>query len=317
MRIVFMGTPEFATTILQAIHENSNHEIAGVVTATDKPSGRGQKMSQSHVKKYALRNNLLILQPENLKNVSFQKELEALEASCFVVVAFRMLPKEVWSIPQKGTINLHGSLLPKYRGAAPINWAVIHGEKKTGVTSFFINENIDTGDIILQREMDIDENDTAGDIHDRMMHLGADVVIDTLDLLEKEEALAQQQEMMDVLPSPAPKIYKKDCEIDFDKNAKELHQFIHGMSPFPGAWMTLKKSEKEESKIFKVFRSKRSKKQFPRNEHPKLITEEKKLYLNWRNECIELLMVQLEGKKRMETSQFLQGFKAEEWSILQ
>lgn len=312
-----MGTPEFATTILQAIHEDSNHEIVGVVAATDKPSGRGQKLNESHVKQYAIKNNLTVLQPEKLKSGEFIKKLKELNADCFVVVAFRMLPMEVWSIPRNGTINLHGSLLPKYRGAAPINWAVIQGEKKTGVTTFYINENIDTGDVILQKEMAINEQDTAGDVHDRMMHLGAHAVLETLQLIENKNAISQQQGQMNIAPSPAPKIYKNDCRIDFGKTAKEMHDFIRGMSPFPGAWMTLKHKEKNERKIFKVFLTLNTEENFSITDQPKLVEENKKLFLIWNAECLELLKVQMEGKKRMEAVQFLQGFKSNEWEIFQ
>jgi len=316
MRIVFMGTPEFATTILQAIHENSEHEVVGVVTTTDKPAGRGQKMRQSHVKQYAENKDLIILQPEKLKDPIFLKELAALSADCFVVVAFRMLPKEVWSMPSRGTINLHGSLLPKYRGAAPINWAVINGEKKTGVTTFYINENIDTGDVILQKEMEIHENETAGNVHDRMMHLGAKTVLETLTLIQQNKAVSLAQSKMDVAPCPAPKIFKNDCLIDFNGSAETLYNFIRGMSPFPGAWMKIIHSEKKEEKIFKIFKTKKISFDFPKTNKPSFIEKDKNLYLTWGSEALQLLEVQLEGKKRMEINQFLQGFKSEDWDIL-
>jgi methionyl-tRNA formyltransferase len=316
MRIVFMGTPEFATTILQAIQEDTNHELVGVVTTTDKPAGRGQKLRESHVKQFALEQGLTILQPEKLKHPDFIHELESLNADLFVVVAFRMLPNEVWSIPSKGTINLHGSLLPKYRGAAPINWAVIYGEKKTGVTTFYINENIDTGDVILQKELNIHENETAGEVHDRMMHLGAETVLETIHLIEKNNAQRVPQLKMNRNPTPAPKIFKNDCEIKFTQPATVLHNFIRGMSPFPGAWLKIQNVEKNDVKIFKIFRTQNPKENSSTKETPQLIEQDKELYLTWKNNSLQLLEVQLEGKRKMETSHFLQGFKSSEWKIL-
>ena len=314
MRIVFMGTPEFATTILQALHEKSNHEIVAVVTATDKPAGRGQKLRASHVKEYALSHNLNILQPERLKDEEFINDLKALNADLFVVVAFRMLPKIVWEIPPKGTINLHGSLLPKYRGAAPINWAVINGEKTTGVTTFFINEKIDTGDVILQEELVIDENDTAGEVHDKMMHLGAETVLKTLDAIENYTIDRLPQSKLSQQPTQAPKIFKNDCKIDFNKSAEELHNFIRGMSPFPGSW--LKVVNKDKEKLFKIYRSKSPKEVQGSSKNPQFICENDALFLCWKNYEIELLEVQIEGKKRMSADQFLKGFNAPDWEVI-
>ena len=309
-----MGTPEFATTILQALHEKSNHEVVGVVTTTDKPAGRGQKLKESHVKAYAARNMMNILQPERLKDENFIDNLKKLNADLFVVVAFRMLPKVVWEIPPKGTINLHGSLLPKYRGAAPINWAVINGEKTTGVTTFFINEKIDTGDIILQDELVINENDTAGEVHDNMMHLGAKTVLKTVDAIANDDIERLPQKSLKGEPTQAPKIFKNDCKIDFDKNAQELHNFIRGMSPFPGSWMKIKHNEK--TKIFKIYRSINPIITNTNFDSPLLYNDGEKLFLRWRNNEVELQEIQLEGKKRMASSQFLQGFKAENAKII-
>jgi methionyl-tRNA formyltransferase len=309
--IVFMGTPEFAVTILDKLH-TEGYNIKAVVTATDKPAGRGRKIQESDVKKYAVEKNLPLLQPESLKDESFQEELKQLNADLFVVVAFRMLPKAVWSIPEKGTINLHGSLLPQYRGAAPINWAVINGEKKTGVTSFFINEKIDTGDLLLQKEMVIGENETAGEVHDRMMYLGADTILDTVKMIQSEEIKAIPQKTEGVELKPAPKIFKNDCLLNFDLPIKELHNFIRGMSPFPTAWFRIKK--KDQPKIFKVYKAAIQSEQV--NAEVGLAKNESELHLKTKHATLNLLTIQIEGKKRMEAKQFLTGFNPDEWMVV-
>lgn len=309
--IVFMGTPAFAVTILeQLIKEGYN--IKAVVTAPDRPAGRGRKLKGSAVKECAMAYEIPILQPTNLKDEAFVSELKGFKADLFIVVAFRMLPKVIWEIPPMGTFNLHGSLLPQYRGAAPINWAIINGEKETGVTSFFIDEKIDTGEIILSQKMPIHENETAGELHDRMMVVAAQTVADTVELIRKGEAQPKPQPEGDL--KEAPKIHKQDCLIDFHLPINEIHNFILGMSPYPTAWMKLKNKENGQEKTLKVFRS-----EFPEmkeNTKVKLEKQGKKLILNALKGSIHLLEVQLEGKKRLDYISFLAGFNPEEWEIV-
>lgn len=314
--IVFMGTPEFATTILKKIVEEG-YPVAACVTAPDKPAGRGRKVQESHVKQYAVSQALKVLQPTNLKEESFVNELKQLNADLFIVVAFRMLPEVVWRIPRLGTINLHGSLLPDYRGAAPINWAVMNGDQKTGVTTFFINENIDTGDLLLKREMEIAPNESAGSVHDRMMHLGAETIIETIQGVNKGTLKAiPQSEINDSPKRPAPKIFKNDCKIDFSKDAKALHDFIRGLSPYPGAWLRIKNTQKNQVKTLKVFETNLTEGNIDNaSKEAGLIISDNKLYLVWNNNELEVCSLQLEGKKRLHVSDFLSGFKAEEWEI--
>ena len=235
LRIVFMGTPDFAVASLKALVVGG-YDIVGVVTAPDKPAGRGKKLAQSAVKKYSLENNLKILQPIKFKNPDFLKELEALKADLQVVVAFRMLPALVWDMPRLGTFNLHGSLLPQYRGAAPLNWAIINGEAKTGVTTFLLDHEIDTGKILFREEIKIDENDTVGDIHDRLMEIGAGLVMKTVDALAAGNVKPiPQDKMVDEEIKHAPKIFKEDCKIDWSKNLEIIRNLVRGLSPFPAA----------------------------------------------------------------------------------
>lgn len=312
LSIVFMGTPEFAVTILDKLYIEG-YDIKAVVTATDKPAGRGRQIQESDVKKYAVEKNLNLLQPKSLKDESFHNELIQLNADLFVVVAFRMLPKSVWSIPKEGTINLHGSLLPQYRGAAPINWAVINGDKKTGVTTFFINEKIDTGDLLLQKEMKIGENETAGEVHDRMMHLGANTVLETVEMIALNKVKAIPQNTEDIELNSAPKIFKADCLLNFDLPIKVLHDFIRGMSPFPTAWFHIKKKGQEKAKMFKVYKAEVQSEQT--NNHVSIEEKEKELLLKTKHGTLNLLTIQLEGKKRMDAKQFLTGFNPEEWEV--
>ena len=247
LRIVFMGTPEFAVPSLEAIMEQG-HEVVGVITATDKYGGRGnKKLLASAVKKFAEKNNLKILQPRNLKDPAFIEELAELQADLQVVVAFRMLPKVVWQMPPLGTINLHGSLLPKYRGAAPINWAVIKGEKETGVTTFFLKHEIDTGDMLFQESLPIGENETAGEVHDRMMLLGAQVVAKSVNAIASGDY--ELKNKMTHLVTKAPKIYHETCQINFNQPTSTVHNFIRGLSPFPAAWTQLNELQ------LKIFRT--------------------------------------------------------------
>ncbi len=296
-----MGTPEFAVPSLQILVEN-NYPVVGVVTATDKLGGRGKnKVIQSAVKKYALTKNIPVLQPPNLKAPSFQAELQALQADLQVVVAFRMLPRSVWAMPPLGTFNLHGSLLPKYRGAAPINWAIISGEKETGVTTFFLQEEIDTGDIILQEKMSIGDNETAGEVHDRMMKLGAEVVLKTVRLIEAGTFTLHQQD--DRVASKAPKIFHETCEIDFRQSTQAVHDFIRGLSPFPGAWTML---EGKELKILRTIRD-----PSPHQLEPgTMISDNKKLLkIATFDGFVRVNELQLEGRRRMTTVDFLNGYQ--------
>ncbi|MEX1191426.1 MAG: methionyl-tRNA formyltransferase [Brumimicrobium sp.] len=311
--IVFMGTPEFAVTILDRIVDEG-YNIKAVVTATDKPAGRGRKIHESDVKRYAVKQNLKILQPERLKDESFLSDLKNLNADLFVVVAFRMLPKQVWETPKFGTINLHGSLLPQYRGAAPINWAVINGEEKTGVTTFYINDKIDTGDLLLQKEMSISENETAGEIHDRMMHLGAEVVVETIQMIRSGKDEAVPQETKETKLNPAPKIFKQDCRINIEDDIEQLHNFIRGMSPYPTAWMLVKRANQENPKIFKIYKS--SIVNSKPNPFIALVKREAELHLITKKGTLNLTSVQLEGKKRMDAKQFLTGFDPDEWDVV-
>lgn len=309
--IVFMGTPDFAVTILEKLI-SEKYNIKAVVTIPDKPAGRGQKLHESAVKKCALSHQLPILQPESLRDEDFITALKESDADLFIVVAFRMLPKLVWEIPAMGTINLHGSLLPEYRGAAPINWAVINGEKETGVTTFFIDEEIDTGHIIMADRMSIGENETAGEVHDRMMVLGAETVAKTVELIRKGEATPQPQQGKNL--KTAPKIHKQDCLLNFDQPIESLHNFIRGMSPYPTAWLKLKHKEKQEEKTLKVFLSNIINQS--KYAEIKLLEDNRQLILQTQFGQLSLLEIQLEGKKRLDVKSFLSGFNVDEWEIV-
>lgn len=306
-----MGTPEFAVTILEELVLNE-YNIKAVVTVPDKPAGRGRKLKGSAVKSCAVAHQLPVLQPTHLKDEEFVGALQALQADLFIVVAFRMLPKVVWKIPSMGTFNLHGSLLPAYRGAAPINWAVINGETKTGVTTFFIDEKIDTGEIILAREMEIGAEENAGELHDRMMVLGAKTVVETVELIRKGEAKGSPQPEYDL--KPAPKIQKQDCLINFDQSLTKVHNFIRGMSPYPTAWMKIENIHTQEQKTMKIFQASI----FNEQKHDKvtLLIEDKMLLLKTFYGTMHLKEVQLEGKKRLPASTFISGFKPEDWSVI-
>lgn len=299
-----MGTPDFAVATLQRLVEN-NFEVVAVVTAPDKPVGRGLRMSESPVKKYAVSQNIPVLQPEKLKNKKFLEELAAYQADLQIVVAFRMLPEAVWAMPPKGTINLHGSLLPQYRGAAPINWAVINGEKTTGVTTFFIEKEIDTGKIIFTDTLIIGENDSAGDLHDKMMWIGADLVVKTVKAIESGNHPGQPQHFEGELKA-APKIFKETTEINWSEDAASLHNFVRGLSPYPAAWTTLK------DKQLKIFEA-RPLPFLPSGLEQvteRLYTDHKKtLVAATANGFLDLLSLQLEGKKRMTAEEFLRGYR--------
>lgn len=302
LRIVFMGTPEFAVTILDAILK-SNHEVVGVVTAADKPAGRGQQLRESAVKIFAKENHLPILQPEKLKDENFLSQLNDLNADIFVVVAFRMLPEVVWSMPPKGTFNLHASLLPKYRGAAPINWAIINGENETGVTTFFINQIIDTGSILAQEKISISENMTAGELHDQLMRLGAKLTVETLDKIANNEIQATPQDEELAKKSPhAPKIFKADCEVDWTQNASIVHNKIRGLSPYPAAWCTLLKNG--EKITFKLFSSKVTNEVSDSKQIKKGLDG---ILFPCNDYYISISELQPEGKRRMTYKEFLAG----------
>ncbi len=296
-----MGTPEFAVPSLDILIQNG-YEVVGVVTATDKLGGRGNKqLLQSAVKQYAVEKGLNILQPEKLKNPEFIEELSILKADLQIVVAFRMLPEIIWAMPPKGTFNLHGSLLPKYRGAAPINWAIINGDTETGVTTFFIQHQIDTGDLILQEKIPIGENETAGEVHDRLMQLGAETVLKTVQLIESQNIKLQKQNDSEV--SHAPKLFHETCEIDFNQPTQKVHDFIRGLSPYPAAWTTL---DGLELKILKT-----TKQVAPHEFEPgKFISDNKKsLKISTLDGFIEVQELQLQGKRRMDIISFLNGNK--------
>ncbi|MBB6331672.1 methionyl-tRNA formyltransferase [Chryseobacterium sediminis] len=304
LKVVFLGTPEFAKTSLEAIHQ-SHHQVVGVVTVADKASGRGQKIHQSPVKVYAEENNIPVFQPEKLRNPEFLEELRKLDADVFVVVAFRMMPKILFEMPKMGTFNLHASLLPDYRGAAPINYAVINGEEKSGATTFFINEKIDEGNILLQQEIDILPDENAGSLHDRLMEMGAGLVVKTLDGLA-ENAIEEKPQPQVEHPKNAYKIFKEDTRIKWDQSSKTVHQFILGMSPYPAAFTTLK--IENEEKGLKIFGGK-----FELSDHGKPVgtldisKNEFKIYTQ--DGIYYPLELQLEGKKRMTVKDFLNGFR--------
>ncbi|MBD3636751.1 MAG: methionyl-tRNA formyltransferase [Crocinitomicaceae bacterium] len=311
-KVIFMGTPDFAVESLRQLLENKIN-IAAVVTAPDRPAGRGQKLKSSAVKKYAMENNLQVLQPENLKDQEFIEQLSTIGAELFVVVAFRMLPEVVWNMPPKGTINLHGSLLPQYRGAAPINWAVINGEKKTGATTFFIRHKIDTGDIIDKVEVPIKHKDTAGTVHDRLMIEGAKLLAKTVkNILEGSVSATPQEKLVEGDLKEAPKIFKKDCKINWNDTTQKIYNKIRGLSPYPTAWTEIGKDDQKKSlKIFDVIDH------FDGLNHSNEVkTVNDQLYFGTSDGWIEVLQLQLEGKKRMSVSDFLKGFFISEWTLL-
>ncbi len=308
-----MGTPEFAVASLDALVK-AGYNIVGVITAPDKPAGRGLKMQQSEVKRYALKHKLNVLQPEKLKDPDFLEELKALQADLQIVVAFRMLPDIVWNMPPKGTINLHGSLLPQYRGAAPINWAVIHGEKETGVTTFKLKHEIDTGDILLQESIPIGEDETAGEVHDKMKEIGARVLVETVlgiadGTLEERPQSTVDSQQSSIVSGPssalkhAPKIFTETCNIDWRKSVDEIHNLVRGLSPFPGAFTEL------GDKTIKIFRSEKEY-SLPTSK-PGRWESDGKTYLKFaaKDGYILLKDVQLEGKKRMLVEDFLRGYR--------
>lgn len=312
-----MGTPEFAVETLDLLLQN-NYNVVGVITVPDKPAGRGQQLQQSSVKKYALDKGLNILQPEKLKDENFLEQLDKLKADLQIVVAFRMLPEVVWNMPPMGTINLHGSLLPNYRGAAPINWAIINGEKETGVSTFFLQQEIDTGKIIFQERTPIRENETAGEIHDKLMHIGAQLVLKTVHAIENDNYPQIDQSELFTADEPvknAPKIFKTDCRIDWNRNVDEIHNQIRGLSPYPAAFTDFVSPEGKIIPV-KIFRSRKE-----NHMHDFAITTiitDSKSYIKIavENGYVLLEEIQIAGKKRMAVGEFLRGFQMKnDWKV--
>ncbi|UJH91844.1 methionyl-tRNA formyltransferase [Antarcticibacterium sp. 1MA-6-2] len=303
LRIVFMGTPEFAVTILDGILKEG-FNVIGVITAPDKPAYRGRKVHESAVKKYASSAGLKILQPTNLKSEEFLKELQDLNPNVQVVVAFRMLPKVVWQFPEYGTFNLHASLLPQYRGAAPINWAIISGEETTGVTTFFLDEKIDTGDVILQLSVPIEPRESAGSLHDKLMHTGSKVVIKTLEQIRGKTVKTQKQREFDLIKE-APKLTKENTEVNWKMSPLEVYNFIRGLNPFPGAWSFLLEEENRlQVKIFDGLPIE----EFHEIEAGTIIQISGKIKVATSGGFFEITDLQLPGKKRMKAKDLLNGY---------
>lgn len=312
-----MGTPQIAAHCLNELVEN-NYNVVGVITSPDKPAGRGLKVKCSEVKEYALSKGLNLLQPTNLKDPAFTEELQNLKPDLQIVVAFRMLPKSVWSLPTIGTFNMHASLLPNYRGAAPINWAIINGDKKTGVTTFFINEEIDMGGILLSKEVEISQNDDAGTLHDKLMIEGSKLIIETLKKIEKNEIKPiPQSELLNsnIELKPAPKIFKETCLINWEKNIDEIYDFIRGLSPYPSPYTFLISPTGEEI-YMKIYKAERIKDQ--NIAHQKNLDTDGKKYIkiHVKGGIISLLEIQLNGKKKMHVDELLRGFSMNsQWKI--
>lgn len=310
LKIVFLGTPDFAVESLRRLHEGG-YNIVGVVTMPDKPAGRGHKLLHSPVKQYAMAHDLHLMQPVKLKDPVFVDELRSLNADLFIVIAFRMLPEVVWSMPPMGTFNLHASLLPKYRGAAPINWAVINGDTETGVTTFFLKHEIDTGDILRQERIEIAPEDNVGDVHDRLMMLGADLTIDTVEHIIAGDLrpIPQDELITDVEPTPAPKIFKETCRIDWAQPAEQIHNLVRGLSPYPAAWMTIQRDNDElTAKVFATAISEKVSTATPGTIKP----DGDRLFVAAADQMVEIKELQLAGKRRMSAAEFLRGFKLTE-----
>ncbi len=302
-----MGTPEFAVTILKGLL-TTTHEVVGVITAPDKPAGRGQKIRKSAVKIFAEDQNLHILQPTNLKDPSFQEELASLEADLQIIVAFRMLPKAVWQMPPLGTFNLHASLLPQYRGAAPINWALINGETTTGVTTFFIDEKIDTGAIIMKEETPINPNENVGNLHDRLMHLGSDLVLKTVQAIANEQVTTTIQPQEAHLKT-AYKLHNENTKIDWTQSSETIHNLIRGLNPYPGAWCYLENNDQTyRVKVYNAF-AKAYSEEIPKQEVGSITVIERELWVHTANGVINVEELQLPGKRKMAVKDLLNGYK--------
>ena len=309
LKIVFFGTPDFAVESLRRLVEGG-YNIVGVVTMPDKEAGRGHKLLQSPVKQYALQHGLRLLQPERLKNPQFVEELRSLQADLQIVIAFRMLPEVVWNMPPLGTFNLHASLLPKYRGAAPINWAVINGETETGVTTFFLKHEIDTGDIIQQRKTDIADNDNVGTIHDKLMMMGADMVIETVDAIIAGTIKPIPQEELcnaGAEATPAPKIFKETCKINWNCHTRQVHNLVRGLSPYPAAWTEITDAT-DTTHTAKIFETTITDIPMQGRKPGEIWAVNSHLYATCADGVIEINQLQIAGKKRMPAADFLRGF---------
>ena len=312
LRIIFMGTPEFAVTILEGLIKTT-HEVVGVITAPDRPAGRGQKLRKSAVKIAAEQHDLTILQPTNLKDPNFQEELSKLNADLQIVVAFRMLPKTVWQMPALGTFNLHASLLPQYRGAAPINWALINGEQTTGVTTFFIDEKIDTGAIIMQESVSIGPNESAGHLHDRLMHAGSELVLKTVDAIAQDLVTTSIQHQSGDLKT-AYKLHNENTKINWTQDAATIHNLIRGLNPYPGAWCNLHTNDGElRVKVYNAF-AKGYPEDFPKQEPGFITIKDKELLVHTLDGLINIQELQLPVKRKMQVKDLLNGFKFSEKS---
>ena len=309
LRIVFLGTPEFAVCSLDKICKEGFNVVA-VVTMPDKPAGRGHKMFQSPVKEYAVQHGLPVLQPVNLKDEAFVEELRSYNADIFVVIAFRMLPKVVWTMPPLGTFNLHASLLPDYRGAAPINWAVINGEKRTGVTTFFLKHEIDTGDIISQQAIDIADDENVGSVHDRLMAIGADLTLETLNsiIAGTLKTIPQDDLLNGAEPKPAPKIFKETCKLDFTKPVIEIYNKIRGLSPYPASYVDICDDTTPEPRQLKIFKAVIADKSASKNPGEISIANDR-LFIDAPDGTLEIQELQIQGKKKMSASDFIHGAK--------
>ncbi len=302
LRIVFMGTPEFAVTILKGLLDEK-FNVVGVITAPDRPAGRGRKMNESAVKKFAVANSLSVLQPKNLKNEEFHQELKNLNANLQIVVAFRMLPTTVWKMPKYGTFNLHASLLPEYRGAAPINWAIINGEVKTGVTTFFIDDKIDTGEIILQSEVAISSEENVGELHDKLMTLGSKLVNKTVKQIEQQKVITYKQPEKE--EKAAPKIHTETCKVDWSDSLDNIYNKVRGLNPYPAAWTILKNGEEEINvKIYDVRKEKIS----HNHKNGTIITSKKLLKVSTASGYLIIDSLKLAGKRKMDAQSLLNGF---------
>ena len=314
LRIVFLGTPDFAVESLRRIVDGG-YNVVGVVTMPDKPAGRGKHLQQSAVKQFAVSRGLKVMQPERLKDDAFVEELRSLQADLFIVIAFRMLPEVVWSMPRLGTFNLHASLLPRYRGAAPINRAVMNGDAETGVTTFFLKHEIDTGDIIAQERIAIGPDEDAGSVHDRLMELGATLTIDTIEhiLAGDLKPIPQDELLKGEEPTPAPKIFKDTCRIDWNSPARDIHNHVRGLAPYPAAWSTLIAGDTPQGSL-KVIAT-RVLDEKSTSAPGTLTVTDGRLIADTATERIELLSVQAPGKKRMPTADFLRGCRLEQMRL--
>lgn len=311
IRIVFMGTPDFAVESLKELIDNG-YNVVGVITTPDKPSGRGQKMHMSAVKQYAMSQNIPVLQPEKLKDPAFIEELKSWNADLQVVVAFRMLPEIVWDMPPMGTFNLHASLLPQYRGAAPLNWAVINGETESGVSTFLLKHEIDTGNILFQEKVPIGPDETVGDLHDKLMEVGAQLVMRTVDALAEGTAKGIAQDVLiarGAAVKPAPKIFKDDCRINWDNPGSQIHNLIRGLSPYPTSWTVFREKDGEKEIPIKIYRARFEKDNNVEIPGTVIIPNRKELKIACQDGFISITELQMAGKKRMNIEDFLRGFQ--------